>query len=66
MIRSADGNVSSAAIWVFEARNHLRLVTIEGVFAVDPQQTTLPGAWRHLPAYLMKPESRMRLAATQL
>ena len=48
-------------VWVFDARNQLRLVRVEGVPAIDPQQTTLPEAWRGLPAYLMKPGSRMRL-----
>ena len=30
-------------------------VTIEGVTAVDPQQTSLPDEWKRLPAYPMKP-----------
>ncbi len=41
-------------IWVFEARNELRVVTIEGVSAIDPQQTLLSDDWKRLPAYLMK------------
>ncbi|HKB08559.1 MAG TPA: hypothetical protein VKF61_09800, partial [Candidatus Polarisedimenticolia bacterium] len=41
--------------WVFEARPHLRLAVVEGVTAVDPQQTTLPEDWKSLPAYLMQP-----------
>ena len=36
-------------IWVFEAEPSLRVVEVEGVPAVDPQQTTLPAEWRHLP-----------------
>jgi hypothetical protein len=40
-------------VWVFEARNDLRLVEIAGVTAIDPQQTALPRAWRKFPAYLM-------------
>jgi hypothetical protein len=48
-------------VWVFDARPALRLVQIEGVAGIDPQQTLLPQAWRHLPAYLMQPGSRMRL-----
>lgn len=47
-------------IWVFEARPELRLVDLEGV-ALDPQQTTLPGAWRQLPAYRMAPGDTLRL-----
>ena len=42
-------------VWVFNARNHLRMVTVEGVPPIDPQQTTLPDAWKTLPAYLIRP-----------
>jgi hypothetical protein len=47
-------------IWVFEARNELRLVEVEGVTAVDPQQVDLPDPWRQLPAYLMQPGAEMK------
>ena len=57
-----DGPWDPEEVWVFEGRNHLRLVHVEGVTAIDPQQTRLPAAWRNLPAYLMKPGDRMRLA----
>src|SRR5205814_6914446 len=40
-------------VWVFEAKSSLRLVSVEGVRAVDPQQTSLPDAWKNLPAYAM-------------
>jgi hypothetical protein len=52
---------ASHEVWVFRARPDLRLVTIEGADAVDPQQTDLQGDWRQLPAYLMKPGSELRL-----
>ena len=38
-------------IWVFEPRHELRLVELNGVTAIDPQQTTLPNEWRQFPAY---------------
>ena len=41
-------------VWVFEAKNDMRLVSVEGVSAIDPQQTTLPNEWKRLPAYPMK------------
>lgn len=56
-----DGPWDAEEVWVFEARPQLRLVTVEGVTAVDPQQTELPEAWRSLPAYLMRPGDTMRL-----
>ncbi|MHB8877006.1 MAG: hypothetical protein ACYC8T_25195 [Myxococcaceae bacterium] len=48
-------------IWVFESRNDLRLVTVEGVSAIDPQQTSLPEDWKRLPAYPMKLEDTLVL-----
>lgn len=48
-------------VWVFDARPSLRLVEVEGVSAIDPQQTSLPDAWKRLPAYPMKVDSVMRL-----
>jgi hypothetical protein len=47
-------------IWVFDARNHLRLVEIGGPAAVDPRQTGLPQEWHALPAWAMQPGSTMR------
>jgi len=48
-------------IWAFEAHNDLRLVSIEGVSAVDPNQTRLPQDWRQFPTFLMQPGKVMRL-----
>ena len=42
-------------VWVFEAAPTLRVVTVEGLPSVDPQQTTLPDDWKRLPAYLLAP-----------
>ncbi|MDE2290916.1 MAG: hypothetical protein KGL53_02440, partial [Elusimicrobia bacterium] len=58
----AGGPWADEEVWTFQAREGLRSVTVEGVPAVDPQQTELPPQWRSLPAYLMKPGSTMRLA----
>src|SRR6185295_15536649 len=48
-------------VWVFQEQPELRLVTVSGVPAVDPQQTTLPDDWRALPAYLMAAGATMTL-----
>lgn len=40
-------------VWVFEAKSALRLTSVEGVRAVDPQQTSLPDPWKALPSYAM-------------
>jgi hypothetical protein len=48
-------------VWVFEAAPTLRVVTVEGLAPVDPQQTTLPDDWKKLPAYLLAPGATMAL-----
>lgn len=49
-------------VWVFEARPELRQVVVEGVSAIDPQQTTLPDAWKKLPAYPMPLGAKLQLS----
>jgi hypothetical protein len=46
-------------IWCFEARSHLRMVTVSGAPMLDPAQTDLPETWKRLPAYRMVPGSRL-------
>ncbi|MEE9397931.1 MAG: hypothetical protein V3V31_13050 [Methylococcales bacterium] len=41
-------------IWVFEGKNYQRLVEVEGVTAIDPQQTNLPTGWKNLPTFRLK------------
>ncbi len=41
-------------VWVFEANPDMRVVTVEGIPSIDPQQTTLPEDWKRLPAYPLK------------
>lgn len=48
-------------VWVFEARPDLRLVAIEGVTEIDPQQTTLPDDWKVFPSYLVRQGEVMNL-----
>lgn len=48
-------------VWVFEARNNLRLVDVQGVSAIDPQQTSLPDEWKKLPAYPLALNSKLSL-----
>jgi hypothetical protein len=49
-------------VWVFDARPALRIADVEGVPAVDPQQTQLPDDWKSLPAYRLRPGETMKLA----
>jgi hypothetical protein len=52
-------------VWTFEAKNDYRVVTVDGVPAIDPQQTTLPDAWKKLPAYPMRPGATLHLNETR-
>jgi hypothetical protein len=56
-----DAPLAAEEVWVFDARPDLRIVAIEGVAAIDPNQTELPGEWRQLPAYLLRRGDTMRL-----
>ena len=48
-------------IWAFQSQNHLRMVKIEGVPAVDPNQTDSPADWRQLATYLIDEGSIIKL-----
>jgi hypothetical protein len=41
-------------IWVFDARPYQRLVEIENLTPIDPQQTNLLQQWKKFPAYRIK------------
>jgi hypothetical protein len=60
-----DSLATGDEAWAFEARTQNRLVTIEGVPTVDPQQTTLPQEWKQFPAFLLRPGDTMRLNETK-
>ena len=46
-------------IWVFAANETLRQVELEGAPSVDPARTSLPDAWRSLPAYVVRPGAEL-------
>lgn len=46
-----DIQLPESEIWVFDARPELRVVEIEQLSAIDPNQTNLPDNWKNLPAY---------------
>ncbi|MGB5854173.1 MAG: hypothetical protein WBH20_02760 [Oceanisphaera sp.] len=48
-------------VWVFQADSQLRLVEVENLTAVDPQQTNLPPDWQQLPAYQLSQGESMGL-----
>lgn len=47
-------------VWVFDARNQLRLVNVSGAPSIDPRQTNLPPDWRSLPAYRLDAGTTLR------
>jgi hypothetical protein len=46
-------------IWAFQPKNDLRMVQIEGVTAVDPQQTDSPQEWRQYSAFVINNDSKI-------
>lgn len=50
-LQTNDANWPREEVWVFAARPDLRVVEIENLTAIDPQQTNLPETWRNFPAY---------------
>ena len=64
-LRDPAGAWDAEETWVFDARPRLRLVSVEGVPAVDPQQTELPAEWARLPAYRMRPGDTMTFVEKQ-
>jgi hypothetical protein len=52
-------------LWVFDARNALRLVEVRAGTPVDPRQTTLPADWQSLPAYRMQAGEHMVFKVTR-
>jgi hypothetical protein len=56
-----NGPWAAEEVWVLDAHPAFRLVDVEGVAAVDPQQTTLPDDWKALPAYRLRPGETIRL-----
>lgn len=55
----------SEEIWVFEPQPRLRLVSVEGVTAVDPKQTELPAEWRKLSAFRLGTKDVLQLVEKQ-
>ncbi|MCD4741108.1 MAG: hypothetical protein K8R67_01310, partial [Desulfobacteraceae bacterium] len=59
--RTSLGNFNTdKEIWSFEPHNYLRIVDIKGPAQIDPQQTTMPEAWKSFPAYLMSSKEIMK------
>lgn len=65
MFERADGPWVEQEVWAFASRNDLRIVTVEGGQAIDPDQAGLPTEWRHLPAYAMRPGDSLNLIEKQ-
>ncbi len=51
-------------IWAVETQPALRTIQVEGAPLIDASQTQLPEQWRHLPAYLLTPDSRLTFDVT--
>jgi hypothetical protein len=63
-LAASEGPWAAEEVWAFAAEPTLRRVEIDGVAAVDPQQTLLPDDWKRLPAYRVRPGEGMLLTQT--
>jgi hypothetical protein len=52
-------------IWVWQADEKLRQVTLGGAPGIDPGRTNLPAEWTALPAFLLRPGGALSLATTR-
>jgi hypothetical protein len=52
-------------VWSFRGHNDVRLVSLEGVTAVDPRQTGMPEPWKQSPAYRLRPGDTMTIKETR-
>ncbi len=48
-------------IWSFKARSSFRVVEIEGAPSVEPSRTQLPREWRRHPAYIITPDTTLKI-----
>ncbi|MVF14429.1 hypothetical protein FT643_20030 [Ketobacter sp. MCCC 1A13808] len=49
-------------VWVFQGKPELRQVQVEGVDGIDPNQTSLPEAWKRWPAFRLSSGQAMKLS----
>ncbi len=52
-------------IWVWQADESLRQVTLSGPPGIDPSRTDLPEEWRALPAFLMGDKATLAITTTR-
>jgi hypothetical protein len=52
-------------IWVWQADEALRQVTLSGPSGIDPARTNLPAGWAELPAFLLQKEGALALTTTR-
>ncbi|HRK57334.1 MAG TPA: hypothetical protein PLQ67_07410, partial [Burkholderiaceae bacterium] len=52
-------------VWSFAAHNDLRVVSVEGLTAVDPKQVGMPAQWQSFAAYRIKAGQSMRWVQSQ-
>jgi hypothetical protein len=61
---ASEGQWAAEEIWAFAGEPTLRRVEIDGVTAVDPQQTLLPEDWKRLQTFRVRPTEAMLLIET--
>jgi hypothetical protein len=54
-------HLPDAEIWSYRSNDRLRVTVPEGVAPVDPDQVSVPGDWRELPAFRIEPGESLRI-----
>ncbi len=52
-------------VWCFEPRDDLRIVSLEGITPIDPEQTSMPAEWKKLQSFAMKVGDRVTFKERQ-
>ncbi|MDH3460215.1 MAG: hypothetical protein OEM00_04425 [Burkholderiaceae bacterium] len=51
--------------WSVSAHNELRVISVDGVVQIDPQQVEIPDAWKQYPAYRVRAGDTMAMTQTK-
>ena len=60
-----DDSWPAEELWSLRDNRSLRQVSLAGAASIDPSQTDMPGEWRELPAWLLRPGDQLQLTEHQ-
>ncbi len=57
---AVQGQWPTEEVWSYASNDRLRVVALQGAEGIDPAQANVPNDWRLLPAFRMKPDTRLQ------